>query len=259
MATMISGVEASIAEWFDYVAISPVQYGLCALAIMLATAVHRMTGQVFGIISAPLVALVAPDHIPALILLSGLPVMLYSLNVDWREVRWREISFLLSGRAVGAVAAGGLTMALSNPRLIGLSVGVCVLAGVGLSFTRLRLPVSPLPLTIAGALSGFMATLTSVGAPPIALLYQHEAFTHTRATLNAYFLFGATISLLVLFGYGLIRLPSVALFGTLLPAMALGVLVGDVLLRRSVITSLRPISLGVAVLAASALIGRSVL
>ena len=119
------------AELFDTLAVSPTQYLLCALAIMLATAVHRMTGQVFGIISAPLVALVAPAHIPALILLSGLPVMLYSLNVDWRDVRWREISFLRSGRVVGAVAAGALTMALSNPRLIGLTVGLCVLAGVG--------------------------------------------------------------------------------------------------------------------------------
>jgi uncharacterized protein len=244
---------------FDYMAISPTQYGLCALAIMLATAVHRMTGQVFGIISAPLVALVAPSHIPALVLLSGLPVMLYSLNIELREVRWREISFLLSGRVVGAVAAGALTMALSNPRLIGLSVGVCVLVGVALSFTRLRLPVTPVPLTVAGALSGFMATLTSVGAPPIALLYQREAVTHTRATLNAYFLFGAMISLVVLLGYGLIRLPSVALFGSLLPAMGLGVLAGDMLLRRAVIISLRPITLSVAVFAACALIGRSVL
>jgi hypothetical protein len=33
-----------IAELFDYVAISPLQYLLCALAIMLATAVQRMTG-----------------------------------------------------------------------------------------------------------------------------------------------------------------------------------------------------------------------
>jgi uncharacterized protein len=247
------------AELFDYLAISPTQYLLCALAIMVATAVHRMTGQVFGIISAPLVALVAPSHVPALILLSGLPVMLYSLNVDWREVRWREIGFLLTGRAVGAVAAGALTMALSNPRLIGLSVGLCVLAGVGLSFTRLRLPVTPAPLTVAGALSGFMATLTSVGAPPIALLYQHEAVIQTRATLNAYFLFGAMISLIVLLGYGLIRLPSAALFGSLLPVMGLGVAVGDLLLRRAAIKSLRPVTLTVAVFAACALIGRSVL
>jgi uncharacterized protein len=256
---MISGFETSMAEWFDTMSITPTQYGLCALAIMLATAVHRMTGQVFGIISAPLVALVAPSHVPALILLSGLPVMLYGLNVDWREVRWRQISFLLSGRVVGATAAGALTMALSNPRLIGLCVGVCVLAGVGLSFTRLRLPLTPVPLTVAGALSGFMATLTSVGAPPIALLYQREAVIHTRATLNAYFLFGAMISLIVLLGYGLIKWPSVALFGSLLPAMGLGVLAGDLLLRRAAITSLRPITLGVAVFAACALIGRSLL
>jgi uncharacterized protein len=185
--------------------------------------------------------------------------MLYGLNVDWREVRWREISFLLSGRVVGATAAGALTMSLSDPHLIGLYVGLCVLAGVGLSLTRLRLPVTPWPLAVAGSLSGFMATLTSVGAPPIALLYQHQAVAHTRATLNAYFLFGALISLVVLLGYGLIRPPSVVLFGSLLPAMGLGVVAGDLLLRRTVITTLRPLTLVVAVLASSALITRSLL
>jgi uncharacterized protein len=242
-----------------FLAITPGEYVLCALAICLATAVHRVTGQVFGLISAPLVALVAPRHVPALILLSGLPVMAYGLNVDWRGVHWREIGFLLSGRVVGAAAAGALTLALSSPRLIALSVGLTVLAGVGLSFTKLRPVVAPLPLTLAGTLSGFMATLTSVGGPPVALLYQDQPVAQTRATLNAYFLFGSTISVSVLLAYSLIKWPSVVLFVCLLPAMALGVLIGDTVLGRANIRSLRPITLTVAAFAACTLIGRNVL
>jgi uncharacterized protein len=244
---------------FIYMAITPGQFLLCALAVGLATAVHRVTGQVFGIIAAPVVALIAPTHVPALILLSGLPVMLYGLNVDWRDVRWGEIRFLLSGRVVGALAAGALAVALSNPRLIGLSVGMCVLAGVGLSFSPVRVPVTPVPLTAAGVVSGFMATLTSIGGPPVALLYQHQPVGQTRATLNAYFLFGSSISIGVLVAYGLITGPSMALAACLLPAMSLGVALGDQVLARTAIRSLRPITLAVAMLAASTLIGRNLL
>jgi uncharacterized protein len=243
--------------WLDAMQVSPPQFAVCAGAILLATVVQRVTGQAFGMICSPLIALSAPQHVPVLIFLCGLPAMLHSLRADFSGVRWHELKFALAGRVFGASAAGGVLAMLTNPRVVGLVIGGCVLAGVALSFTRLRIALGGASLTCAGAISGFMATLTSIGAPPIALLYQHQPVDQSRATLNAYFLLGSGISLTVLGVYGLIRLPSVLLFCALAPVMGLGVLAGDVALRRLRLKSLRPFTLTLATAAACLLIARS--
>jgi uncharacterized membrane protein YfcA len=49
---------------------------------------------------------------------------------------------------------------------------------------------------VAGIASGFMGTATSVGGPPMALLYQHETGPRIRATLSIYFLVGCITSLI---------------------------------------------------------------
>jgi hypothetical protein len=48
---------------------TPLAYMACFAAILISSATHRVTGQAFGLICAPLIALAAPSHVPALILL----------------------------------------------------------------------------------------------------------------------------------------------------------------------------------------------
>src|SRR4051812_49870351 len=79
--------------FFALVEASPAAYAACFAAILVSSATHRVTGQAFGLICAPLIALAAPSHVPALILLCGLPVMVYSFRGDWEEIRWGEISY----------------------------------------------------------------------------------------------------------------------------------------------------------------------
>jgi uncharacterized membrane protein YfcA len=90
---------------------------------------------------------------------------------------------------------------------------------------RPRTPV----LLIAGVLSGFMGTTSSIGGPPIAMIYQHESGARIRGTLSAYFTFGASMSL--------VALAAIGRFGEweLLAALALlpGVLIGAVLSARA--------------------------
>lgn len=106
-------------------------------------------------------------------------------------------------------------------------------------------------------MSGAMATLTSVGAPPMGLLYQRSSFGHVRATLNAFFLFGALASVGALLLYRLIDRSDVGLMVALLPAIWLGTVAGDVGLKRLTITSPRPFTLAISTIAAVALILRT--
>ncbi len=236
---------------------TPVSYLACSLALVVSSATHRITGQAFGLICAPLVALAAPAHIPALILLCGLPVMLYGFKGDWAQIRWSEISYAFAGRVGGAVLAATAVASLADRSVIAVAVAACVLLGVAASLTRVQVAITPVSLTVAGFLSGAMATLTSIGAPPMGLLYQRQSFGHARATLNAFFLFGALASVAVLVLYGLISLANVLMTAALLPAMAAGVVLGDLALRRLRIASLRPFILTVSVGTALLLLARA--
>ena len=45
-------------------------------------------------------------------------------------------------------------------------------------------------------MAGVTATTTSIGGPPVALLYQHRSATQIRSTLGVFFAVGALISLI---------------------------------------------------------------
>jgi uncharacterized membrane protein YfcA len=244
-------------NFFTLIDATPAAYAACFAAILISSATHRVTGQAFGLICAPLIALAAPSHIPALILLCGLPVMVYSFKGDWTEIRWGEISYAFVGRVAGAALAATIIAVVANNAFVSVCVGIAVLLGVGISLTSFAVAINPASLLTAGFLSGAMATLTSVGAPPMGLLYQRHAFGHVRATLNAFFLFGAIASVAALVAYGLIRSSDVALTLALIPAIGLGTLLGDRALKRLTITTLRPFTLIISTFAAVVLLLRT--
>ena len=77
-------------------------------------------------------------------------------------------------------------------------------------------------LLIAGFASGLMGTLTSVGGPPIALVYQNATGPEMRSTLNAYFALGGLLSMAVLGYAGRFGQRELAWGVALLPAVAVG-------------------------------------
>ena len=122
-------------------------------AILMSSATHRVTGHAFGLICAPLIALAAPSHVPVLILLCGLPIMLYSIRFDRSEVRWGEISYAFVGRVVGAVLAATIIAAVASTAFVSVCVGIAVLLGVAISLTSLAVAINPASLLAAGFLS----------------------------------------------------------------------------------------------------------
>jgi len=75
----------------------------------------------------------------------------------------------------------------------------------------------------AGGLSGFMGTSVAVGGPPIALVLDGSSGPEFRATLNAFFFIGTTISLAVLAMAGEFGATDLLLALYLLPSMLTGV------------------------------------
>ncbi|WP_241117664.1 TSUP family transporter, partial [Achromobacter xylosoxidans] len=69
---------------------------------------------------------------------------------------------------------------------------------VALSAAGLRFAATPGRVSGAGVASGIMGTMTSVGAPPIALVLQHAEPPRLRATLGMVLFLGSLFSLAML-------------------------------------------------------------
>ena len=172
-------------------------------------------------VSAPVLILIDPRFIPAPLLLASLSLILLTAyrdrqGIDLSGLRWAVIGRLF-GTGVGVVA---LTM-ISGSQLT-LTFGVIVLVSVGLSASGLHLRPNPIPLIGAGTVSGFMATTSSIGGPPMALLYQHESGTRLRGTLAGFFIVGVSISLVSLALIGRLGQEELKLALILQPGILIG-------------------------------------
>lgn len=102
--------------------------------------------------------------------------------------------------------------------------GLAVLLAVALSALGLRVEISRATMFLGGALSGFMGTLTSIGSPPMAIVYQNARGARMRATLNAFFVAGSIISIAALAVAGGVGLSDLTLAFTMVPFALFGFL-----------------------------------
>ncbi len=148
----------------------------------------------------------------------------------WRDregIHLAGVGWSVVGRLPGTVL-GALAIGAISADQMATTIGVIVLLAVAMSFWGPKLRPTPYALVSAGALSGFMGTASSIGGPPIAMVYQHESGTRLRGTLASFFLIGGVMSLVALRLVG--RLGMDELYGSI--ALVPGILVGFFLSSR---------------------------
>lgn len=164
--------------------------------VLAASVVQAGLGMGFGLTAAPLLALIDPHLVPVPTLIIG---MVTAAMGGWRErgsIIWPEVGIGVAGRLIG-VALGALVLSqLHDRKAFMLVFGVMVAIAVILSLGGWRLAFSRTSLAAMGGLSGLMGTITSVGAPPLALIYQNRKPGTSRPTLSAFFAIGCAASLL---------------------------------------------------------------
>lgn len=235
----------------------PLAFLAVAAAIFAGVIVQRVSGQAYGMIAAPVVALVAPEHLPAAVILLGVVVGAGAISMDLSAVNWREAGPGFAGRAAGAFAGAGIAAVLTDRGGFGIAVALLVLLAVALSLSGLRLPIRPVTLAGAGLAAGIMGTITAIGAPPMALLYAHEEAKRSRAMQNLFFMWGMIWSIGALALAGLVRAPDLILVAALLPVALLALLASRPAARALEGRPVRPLALGLASLAALTILARS--
>ena len=242
----------------EIAALAGMDWSLYAMAFVLIAAaaiVQSTIGVGFGVVAAPILALLDPAMVPGPMLVLGLAITLLVLARDRRDIRFGPLGWALVGRILASLA-GGLTASLLSPRAFLLLFGALILVAVGLSLSGWRIAPTRRSLFAARLASGYMGTITSVGTPPMAIVYQYSPGAEVRANLSAFLAAGALISILSLALFGAFDATELLFALSLLPGLALGFWVSGPLKRITDRGWMRPAMLVLCVAASVTLILR---
>ena len=230
-----------------------------ALAAVFAGAfVQGSVGFGVNILAAPVMALVEPDALPAVLILAALPLATGMLVREHSHIDRDGLRWLLVGRLPGT-ALGALVVATLPADDLAAVIGALVLVAVGMSVAAPPLAVTRSTALAVGALSGAMGTASSIGGPPPALLYQHHPGAVLRSTTAALFVVGTILSASALAVAGEVTVDDVVLAAVLTPAIAGGLGLSHVLAGHIDAGWLRPAVLVVAAVAGLATMLRGLL
>jgi uncharacterized membrane protein YfcA len=197
------------------------QWLFAGVVVTAGAAIQASVGFGYALAAAPVLALVSPALVPGAVLSSSFVLCVAIALRELRHADLRGVAFALIGRLPGAWL-GALALALVSGAAVELLFSAIVLCAVWMSLSGLRLRSSPGNLLALGMLTGVMGTMTSIGGPPIALVYQHEQGPRLRATLSAYFAVGSLISIAALAFYGRFGVQQLKQSVLLLPPVAIG-------------------------------------
>ena len=193
-----------------------------SLAVICGAIIQSSIGMGFGLTVAPILAVLDQDMVPGPILVMGLLTAGAGALREWRHVDAREVGTALAGRLAGAILATWVITILPDRSMFSLVFGLTILTSLLLAIAGWRMPFTMANLTAMGSVSGLTGTITGVGAPPLAMVYQDRTALATRPTLNAFFSIGCLMSIILLALAGWFEPDDVVVALAFLPAMALG-------------------------------------
>jgi uncharacterized protein len=202
------------------------------LIVFLGAALQGSVGTGFAVLSAPILTLLDPDFVPIAPQFLALMVAASALVRERGGLDMAGVGWIIVGRIPGSLAAAAvLTFAVG--RTLDFLIGGIVLIAVLVLLSGVRVPLTTGTRIAAGAFSGFSGTASSIGGPPIALLYRDQSGPTVRATLGVIFSVGIVINLIVLTATGILDRDDIVTAAMLAPPTALG-FAGSSLLHKRV-------------------------
>lgn len=200
------------------------------LAALLGAIVQGSVGLGVGLVATPIVTMLFPSLMPGSILVVALALPVATLVQEVGHADVRGLGWAFGGRLAGT-PLGVLLVAAAPDRVLGVAIGVVVLAALAATAWSRDVPRNRRTLTAAGLISGTTGTASGIGGPPIALLYQRESGPRVRATLALFFIGGALLSLATLAAAGQLPVRQVTAGLVLLPFVLAGFLAAGPLRR----------------------------
>ncbi|QTH59238.1 sulfite exporter TauE/SafE family protein [Corynebacterium hindlerae] len=235
------------------VAVSAV-YIFIGVLVLAGTIIQGTIGFGLGTIATPIIALIKPDLLPAVLLILAFFIAAYTLMKNRAETEWRLVGISSLARLPGSLL-GAWSLTVLSLRGLQLFIGCAVILAMSLSWLGWTPRHNNRNTLIAGVASGFLGTTTSIGGPPMALVLKRFNPAKVRGTLSATFVIGCLISLTILTLSQHVTMHHVVVAGAYLPLAALGLFIAGKINRRIDTVLLNKLVVIVAVSASLLLIG----
>jgi uncharacterized membrane protein YfcA len=238
--------------------VTPLELSAALALVVVGSVIQGSIGFGLAAVVAPVLLLVNKIFLPGPMLFAA---MLLNALIAYRDrhfTEWSEVGVGTSGRIVGMLPAAVAIKFMSAPAY-DLLFSLAVLAGVIISLAgwHFRLTLRNLFYTAIG--SGFVSTVSAVGGPPMALVYQHEEAPKIRGTLNTIFTLGTPISLFGLWWAGKFGRPEIIVGLLLMPAILCGFALSRYTAGRLPESSTRPAVLALSAATAIIVMIRSIM
>ncbi|HVL81563.1 MAG TPA: sulfite exporter TauE/SafE family protein [Actinomycetota bacterium] len=198
-----------------------VELAAASAVCALGATVQGSLGFGLNLVAVPVLVAIDPGLVPGPALVAALVLTILIAHreratIDLFGVRWAFV-----GRVPGTLA-GGAAVSLLPERDLVVILAAMVLLGVAMSAGGWSVEPTLPTLLGAGALSGLMGTVSSIGGPPMALLYQRRTGADIRGTLSGFFVVGASLSLVTLAVVGRFGPEQVKASAALIPGLLVG-------------------------------------
>ncbi|MGE3244186.1 MAG: TSUP family transporter [Pirellulales bacterium] len=238
----------------------PVPPSELAIALVLATLGATLQGSVglgLAVVAAPILLLVNPLWVPGPMLLAALVLVMLIAYRDRAHIIVPDVALATTGRVLGTIPAAYL-MNILPTEIYDLAFSGLVLAGVLLSVTGWHIARTPRNVICSGIFSGVASTISAVGGPPMALIYQHDRGPSVRGTMSAIFILGTIISISGLWWAGHFTREQLLMGLALLPGIFVGFALSRFTAARLDLRHTRPAILTVSALSALTILFRAI-
>ena len=194
---------------------------LINFVVLLGSLLQGLIGYGIGLLCAPLLFLISPTLVPAPLILISTVLTIIMMARDRSHLQFDQIRWAMKGGFIGAVCAG-LILKVATKDQFEFAFGFLILLAVVISLLGFKPKVNKKSNVIVGFTSGLMGTITAVGGPPMALLYQHGDIKNIKANLTAFWVFLNIIAISTLAFIGQLTFDTLILVAQATPGVVLG-------------------------------------
>jgi uncharacterized protein len=206
------------------VPLSPAQFAVAFVLSAIGAIIQGSVGFGMAVLIAPAMLLINPIFVPVPVMFAGMPQVILVAIRDRHAAARADVSWGVAGYALGSVPAVYVVSALPAT-LYQLLFATLVMIGILLSLRGWRLSPTPANIVAAAMLTGFAGTVSSIGGPFMALVYQHERGPRIRGTMSAIFALGTAIAIVGLWWIGRFGPTQMLLSIWLMPGILCGLLI----------------------------------
>lgn len=230
---------------------------LAVIIVSVGIALQSIIGIGYGLVAAPLLFLIDERFVPGPILVLGFCLSLLMVLKERQQLSWRRITPAIVFRIPGSLI-GAFILTLVSQHWLQLLFGSTLLMAVLLSWKAFSIQTTSFSLAIGGFFSGVLGTATSVGGPPIALVYTGQDKVTARSELAAFFLIGTPVSIAALVYSGSMDSEGFMLSLKILPGVFIGFLMAHYLDKYLPGSKVKTALLAVSFVAAVVVLGKGV-